>query len=382
MKLLSGKSRNRRLVPTMAAVLYVSLFCIIVLVGVVWAYSPGEPGPLRDETGRPAAGSISEKVFVNINGVQQGMIIRGRNTENPLLLFVHGGPCFSEYFLADKFPTGLEGQFTVCYWDQRGGGLSYDPGIPLETINLDQLKLDTLAVTQYLCHRFGKEKIYLMAHSGGTAFAIQAAFEEPQHYYAYIGISQIARQAESEKLAYQYMMNRYLEEGNRKMVRKLQAYPIPESDAYVLPFFKSPLRDQSMHELGIGTMRNMRSVFRGVFIPVMACKAYTFKEKANIWISKGSFIRKTALFDHVLSLDLTTKVTELEIPVYFFSGAYDLTVNHDLAKSYMAGLKAPVKGFYTFAKSAHSPNFEEPDKMLQIIQQDVMQGTNELADKN
>jgi pimeloyl-ACP methyl ester carboxylesterase len=83
-----------------------------------------------------------------------------------------------------------------------------------------------------------------------------------------------------------------------------------------------------------------------------------------------------------LALDLTTKVTRLEIHVYFFSGAYDLTVNHDLAKSYLAGLKAPVKGFYTFENSAHSPNFEEPEKMLLIIQKDVMPATNGLADKD
>jgi len=366
----------------MAAVLFMGLFCIVVLVCVLFAYSPGKPGSLPGKTGNAAAGSISEKVFVNINGVKQGMIIKGRNTENPVLLFVHGGPCFSEYFLVDKFPTGLEEQFTVCYWDQRGGGLSYHPDIPLESINLDQLKSDTLEVTNYLCKRFGKERIYLMAHSGGTSFAIQAASEEPQHYYAYIGISQITRQAESEKLAYQYMMNQYLEEGNRRMIRKLQKYPIPESDSHVIPFFKSPVRDQSMHELGIGTMRSMRSVFGGVFIPVMTCKAYTFGEKANIWISKAFFIKKTKLFDQILALDLTAKVEELKIPVYFISGAYDLTVNHDLAKSYLAGLKAPVKGFYTFEKSAHSPNFEEPEKMLQLLQKDVMKGTNGLADKN
>ena len=43
-------------------------------------------------------------------------------------------------------------------------------------------------------------------------------------------------------------------------------------------------------------------------------------------------------------------------------------------------LKAPVKGFYTFEYSAHSPFFEEPKKMLHILQKDVLAGTNSLAD--
>ncbi|MFZ2517825.1 MAG: alpha/beta hydrolase, partial [Anaerolineae bacterium] len=49
-------------------------------------------------------------------------------------------------------------------------------------------------------------------------------------------------------------------------------------------------------------------------------------------------------------------------------------------KSYFEKLKAPVKGFYTFEQSAHSPLFEEPEKMGHILQEDVLAGTNSLAD--
>ena len=51
-----------------------------------------------------------------------------------------------------------------------------------------------------------------------------------------------------------------------------------------------------------------------------------------------------------------------------------------LQRSYFEKLKAPVKGFYTFERSAHSPTFEEPEKTLKIIQEDVLRGTNSLAD--
>ena len=43
-------------------------------------------------------------------------------------------------------------------------------------------------------------------------------------------------------------------------------------------------------------------------------------------------------------------------------------------------LKAPVKGFYTFESSAHSPLFEEPERMQRIIQEDVLRGVNNLSD--
>lgn len=367
-------------VQILLSALYVFLICILVLIGLLMIYSPGKPAQFLDVDGKQLEGSISEKVFVNIGGVKQGMFIRGEDIDNPVLLFAHGGPCFSEYFLVEKYPTGIEEDFTVCYWEERGGGLSYSKDIAIESMTLEQLTADTIEVTNYLRDRFNKDKIYLMAHSGGTAFAMKAASEEPELFDAYIGIGQITWQTESEKLAYQYMLEEYQKTGNSKKVQALKEYPILESDAYVLPFFRSLLRDQSMHELGVGTMRNMHSVLTDVFIPVFQCKAYTLKEKINIWVSKFTFINKTDLAEQIFADDLPLKVSHLEVPVYFFSGAYDLTVNRDLSKKYLNQLDASLKGFYTFEQSAHSPIFEEPEKFKYILENDVRNGTVNLAD--
>lgn len=64
----------------------------------------------------------------------------------------------------------------------------------------------------------------------------------------------------------------------------------------------------------------------------------------------------------------------MTIPVYFFSGAYDLTVNHDLSKAYLNELSAPRKAFYSFENSAHSPIFEEPEKTVNIFTTDILGG--------
>jgi pimeloyl-ACP methyl ester carboxylesterase len=343
--------------------------------------STGKPLQYLDNSGKPIIGSISEKTFIKIGGVKQGMFIRSKNINNPVLLYIHGGPAFPNYFLIDKYNPGLEDYFTVCYWEQRGGGLSYTPDVTLESMNFDQLTSDAIAVTNYLRKRFRKENIYIIAHSGGTPFAIMAVAQAPQLYCAYIAMAQITSQTESEKLAYRYMLEQYTLCGNKKAVHELKKYPVLDSANYIIPFYKSLTRDKSMHDLGLGTMRNMRSVIKGVFIPVWMCKAYTLREKANIWVSKFSFIKKTKLIDELFQTVIPSKVPKLEIPVYFFSGKYDLTVNHNLCKAYLDKLQAPVKGFYTFMESAHSPIFEETEKMREIFAKDVLNGTTTLADK-
>lgn len=354
----------------------------LILTCILFSYSPGKIAPYLDGKGKPIIGSISEKTFIKIGGVKQGMFIKSININNPVLLYVHGGPAFPNYFLIDKFKPKLEDYFTVCYWEQRGGGLSFTSEVTLESMNFGQLASDAIDVTNYLCKRFCKEKIYIMAHSGGTPIALIAVQQEPKLYYAYIGMGQVTKQAESEKMAYKFMLDQYSAEGNEKRIRELKKHPVLKADSNIIPFYKSAIRDQYMHELGIGTMHKMKSIFRDIFIPVWICKAYTLKEKINIWKSKFYFLPKTKLINEILETDFAAKVPALEVPVYFFSGKYDLTVNINLSKEYLNKLHASSKGFYTFQHSAHSPLFEEPALVRKIFIIDILKNKNILADKN
>ncbi len=338
--------------------------------------SPGEPLPLTDEQGNPLPASISEKIFIPVNGVEQGMFIKSRDSANPVMLYLHGG--LPDYFLTKKYPTHLEDYFTIVWWEQRGSGISFSPGIPPESMTLEQMIADTREVTAYLRKRFRQDKIYLMGHSGGTFIGIQAAAKMPGLYHAYIGVAQMSFQLKSEMLAHKYMLTRFKESGDRKLVRKLEASPVTMESG--TPASYLAVRDPAMHRLGIGTTHDMRSVITGIFFPSLACRDYTLSEKINMWRGKSQS-GVSCLWNEMLSTDLARKIPSLDIPVYFFHGIYDYTVSYTLAKEYFKQLNAPVKGFYTFEQSAHSPLFEEPVRMRRILQEDVLKGLNHLAEK-
>ncbi len=359
----------------MLFILSLLLLFVLIFAGVLAVKSPGKPLPFLDEKGDVLPGSISEKIYVNINGVNQGMFIKSRDSLNPVLLYLHGG--MPEYFLTKNYPIELEDHFTMVWWEQRGSGLSYSAELPRETLTLEQMISDTREVTNYLRKRFKQDKIYLMGHSGGTFIGIHAAAKMPELYHAYIGMAQMSDQLKSEMLAHEYMLKKFKENGNRKMVRKLEAAPVTVNGtpkAYLV------LRDPGMHPLGIGTTHDMNSVITGVFLPSLAFRDYTMTEKINLW--RGKFTSGvSSLWNEMLAVDLAKEVPSLSIPVYFIQGIYDYTVSYTLAKDYFEKLNAPVKGFYTFEQSAHSPMFEEPAKMQRILQEDVLKGLNKLADK-
>jgi pimeloyl-ACP methyl ester carboxylesterase len=324
-----------------------------------------------------AASPRSEKVFADINGVEQGMVVQRKDEMAPVLLWVHGGPGMTDYFLTQRYPTGVEDCFTVVWWEQRGAGLSYHAGIPPATMTVEQFIADTLAVTEYLRHRYDREKIYLLGHSWGSFIGIQAAARAPELFHAYVGMAQVAYQLESERLAYEYMLEQFKEAGNRSMVRKLQAAPVSMTDG--TPDAYLSLRDKAMHSLGIGTTRDMKSVITGIFLRSFLNRDYTLREKVILWRGRA-FSRSFGIWDRLIRTDLTKLVPALDLPVYFLHGSHDYTVNYMLARDYLWMLEAPLKGFYTFEQSAHSPILEEPERARRILQEDVLAGVNRLAD--
>ncbi len=380
MRTASPDSKNepatKRKGKPMITIIAAGIAAIVLLgFGALLVVSRGIPKPFLDPNGQNTPGSISEKIFVPINGVEQGMIIKGRDSSKPVLLYLHGG--IPDFFLTQKYPTGLDDDFVVVWWEQRGSGLSYDPAMPKEVLNTEQLILDTIDLTNYLRERFHQDKIYLMGHSGGTFIGIQATSRHPELYHAYIGVAQMSNQLQSEKLAYDYMLEKFKADGNSSMVRKLEQAPV---DGNVAPSKAyNMVRDDAMHSLGIGTMHEMKSIVTGLLLESFLNREYTLPEKVNIWRAKSQSGIST-MWDQMVVTDLSNQVTELQVPVYFIHGVYDYTVSYSLAKEYFAKIDAPVKGFYSFDGSAHSPMFEEPEKLVNIMREDVLAADNSLAD--
>lgn len=362
------KSMIRKVVRSVFILFAVLLGILLIALITLFAWSPGKAIPFLDQNGEPLSGSISEIVTMDIGGIEQGMIIKSKNDQNPVLLFLHGGPGSPEYILTEKYPTGLEESFTVCWWDQRGAGMSYDASIPSESMTLEQLVADTAEVTNYLRERFGQDKIYLMGHSWGTVLGVHTAAQYPELYHAYIGTGQVTDQLTSEKEAYDYMLATAKATGDKKLAKKLSAFTLDGPETVNMDYLM--LRTAGMNKQGIGITHEMKSEFTDLMLPVLRCKEYSVKNK--IGYLRGMLFSLDHLWSAVIEHDLSQDVQKLEIPVYICHGIYDYQVSYKGSKAYAKTLQAPHKKFYTFENSAHSPLFEEPEKFMQIMREDVL----------
>ena len=350
--------------------LFALLIILVILAGFIMVLFPpsrGEITALSDENGNKLEGVIAEKCYVEADGCKIGMIILSEKEDNPVLLVCGGGPGIPEYLMEYMYPSALSKYFTVCYFDYRGTGLSYDKNVVAEGMTTERYLDDVQIVTDYLCKRFSREKLYIMGHSFGSYIALNTVKNHPEKYEAYFAMSQCTNQIESEYMGYDYMRAQYEQMNNHRMVKKFDNCPIRESGEMYEKYFSSSLRDSAMHDLGVGTTRDMNSVITGIFLPSLKCTSYTWKERMNIWKGKILSNRFSVVKDST-GFNAWKDVPSIKIPIYFFAGKYDYTCNFELQKKYYESIDAPVKEFFIFEGAAHSPVYEKPDRAAEIFE--------------
>ena len=95
-------------------------------------------------------------------------------------------------------------------------------------------------------------------------------------------------------------------------------------------------------------------------------KGYTLSEKINYF--QGMLFSNKHLWGYVVGDNLFLSSTSFQVPVYITHGKFDYQVSYTLAREYFEIIKAPEKSFFSFEKSAHSPNGEEPEKFVKVLQ--------------
>lgn len=296
--------------------------------------------------------SISTLEQVEINGTKLEVMIRGVDRSNPIIIFVHGGPGCSEIPYVRKYQDLLEKNFTIVHYDQRGSGKSYHFFEDYSNLTTDQHVDDLLALTDYITHRLGQDKVLLVGHSFGTYIGMKAASKAPDKFAAYIGIGQVANKTISEMDSLDYTINQAKRAGNTQDVKKLES--LRES----IENGKELTPRNLVRKYG-GAARLINDN-RDYYVGFLVNPEYNLLDV--IRYVRGVSVSQAALIPEEQKHSITSLVDHLGIPCYFVMGKYDYMTSVHAAKAYFDRLEAPRKEFVLFDKSAHYPQFEQEEQ--------------------
>lgn len=298
-------------------------------------------------TALPAGGARPEGFFLGIHGSRQWLLMAG---EGPVLLVLHGGPGGSETLLFRHFNRALEQRFREAYWDQRGAGRSCDASNPPRSMAVQQFLEDLDAVLHFLKERFN-QPVMLLGHSWGSALAMLYAHARPGAVAGVMGVAQVADQGAQEKASWNWALQQARSRGRQRAVSELQAIGPPPLDVAALAT-KNHWVDQFGGYLAPGFSK------LGVLLSALWRGETTVGEVRQV-IAANDFSLK-AMWPQVRTLDISTLVPELKVPVAFFLGKKDWQCPSGIAAAYFQKLRAPDKRLVWSFNSAHNPPFEEP----------------------
>lgn len=300
---------------------------------------------------------IDRKERVTLGGLGQTIHIWGTKNENPVILFLHGGPGVPNRHDMAKDGFGLTDDFTVVAWDQRGTGGSYF-GCDHESLTLEQLISDCAELVSWLCKTLGKEKIFIVGGSWGTELGTFACARVPDKIAGYIGYGQVVNGVENENLSYAFAMRKAKEANDSESIAKLKQVGPPVNGQYKPVFEGLMTQRRILGKYGGHTVKK-ESYFKGTVLPMLLSTELSIKDKYGA--AKGYKLCLMQMWPTLVNYDFTTQLHTFEMPYYIFQGRRDENTPAALIQNYYDSIEAPDKDLIWFENSAHRPLSEEPE---------------------
>ena len=354
--------RNIGLIPV--------LLLALCLPALVQAQTPAPKcgelcGKMREavaDLGRIVApDGVQETYKTRIGGIDQWINIRGQDRDNPVILFVHGGPASPTMPTTWQFQRPIEEYFTVVHYDQRGAGKTFletDPETISDTIHIPRYVDDAIEIAEHVRERLGKNKLVLIGHSWGTIVAMNAVLQRPDLFHAYVGIGQVINTRLNEKLSFEHGMRQAKAEGNTAAIREMEAIAPYPGDQPITRERIIAARKWAQHYGGMTAYRSESPYyFRGPWL------SPEYDADDVHAIGAGSQFTLGRILPEFLAVDFSD-IESFPIPVVMFMGRHDYTTPSAPTAAWIEKVEAPCKAGVWFENSSHMIPWEEPGKTL------------------
>jgi len=302
---------------------------------------------------------IDESMFVLIGGINQWITIRGQNRDNPVVLFLHGGPGTPTNLLDFPFAKAWTPSFTLVQWDQRGAGKTFaQGGTTGADMALDRMTQDGIELAQFLRGHLHKDKIIIVGHSWGAILGVHMAKARPDLFYAYVGTGQVADAQENETLNYARVLQKAHGLRDTKALADLEASGRPPYHA---------MKALTTQRIWAQAYEHADSYEAAGQASSLYAPGYSIGDLyhtiQSIRFTLDTYIGPT-MSGPLMSVNLKALGSDFAIPMFVFEGPDDYITSPELAKAYVETLNAPQKEFVMLPTGGHFSVFTHPEAFV------------------
>lgn len=319
------------------------LLSVVVLAAIFLAYCSYRYSKVMEVD---VSVGINEEMYETIGGSQQWIQIRGRDRNNPVILWLNGGPGFST-IPQTFFHVPLEKDFTVVMWDQRGEGKSYafsGPSIA-STMTIDHMAADGVELAEFLKQHLDVEKIVIMGHSWGSILGVRMAQMRPDLFSAYIGTGQVVNLREAMELEYPSILDMARNSENDQAVKELEAAgppPYNKVSDYIIP-----IRWANAFDAVAPSEPDRRNTLATIWA---FFRLFVLTDNS---VREGIAFSQKIMLEPMLDEVIPELGTDFEVPVIFIQGSEDKLSPTSLVRQYYDSISAPEKKMIVLENAGH-----------------------------
>lgn len=315
------------------------------------------------------AEGIQEECYVTLGGTEQYIQIRGEDTRNPVMIFLHGGPGGAMAYMSFYYQRRLEAKFTMVHWDQRGCGRSYFKGNRDEGPTTARLLSDLDELTDYLKGRFHVEKVLIMGFSWGSFLGSMYSKAHPEKVSAYYGISQCVNVWRGNRMtAEQILKKQSIPQKKRERFRK---YYDKLKDCKSTKDFST--KDYMITQMYAAKLMPYKGAISGLKTMWLAWTSPLFTRTDWNWYKicispdKFSYTQRNLMDDCYFGIDLERESKTYQVPMCYICGDSDIVAPMEAAKKYVEQIEAPVKDVYVLKDAGHNLFMEYPEQFCDLV---------------
>lgn len=345
---MKKKSKVFRVVKWIAVVLFplLMVFFLIRAIGkAIYSQTP--------------SGGINKSMYIDVNGTKQWISIYGKNINNPILLYLHGGPGSSTSHLDYVITRKWADVYTIVTWDQRNCGKSYNIEQNDVALTKDLFLTDGKEVTEYVLDYLSKDKLTILGHSWGSIYGANLVLEYPMYYECFIGAGQLVDCLENEEA---FKQEAYIWAQNDEEMLNLVDQLTPDN-ATVEHF---SLKNKIMQKYGYDMMA--KGVDYNLISTIIFNPYYSISDLIQFLNTDMSTYLDFYSSAEFASFSLKDKV-EYQVPFYNINGDKDYQTNYKLAQEYFEEVNAPYKQMFIMEDMTHGLLESASEGFSEIVHQ-------------